>query len=159
MRAIYADTLKDCFPCPAEKYEMKGQQTLWDAREIRETIDLMPTVDAVPRQKYEEDMENAYAHGYTDAESNFRKMIADGELVEVIRCKDCRWNNGENYCLNDGTFFELCADDAYCSFGERKTDEEIIRQYHERHKEVLKERSMPVGRNVIDALRERRTDE
>jgi len=48
MRAIYAETLKDCFPCPAEEYEMKGQQTLWDAREIRETIDAAPTVDAVP---------------------------------------------------------------------------------------------------------------
>lgn len=82
-----------------------------------------PTIDAVPRQKYEEDMENAFAHGYTDAESDFRKMIADGELVEVVRCKECRWNNGENYCLNEKTFFELCADDAYCSFGERRTDE------------------------------------
>lgn len=41
---------------------------------------------------------------------------------------------------------------------ERRKDEEIIHQYHERRKEVLKEMSMPVGRNVMDALRERRTD-
>lgn len=46
------------------------------------------------------------------------------DAVEVVRCKDCKWNNGKNYCLNDGTFFELCADDAYCSFGERKNDEQ-----------------------------------
>ena len=53
-------------------------------------IDECPTVDAVPRQKYEEDMENAFAHGYTDSERNFRKMIEDGELVEVVRCEKCQ---------------------------------------------------------------------
>lgn len=42
---------------------------------------------------------------------------------------------------------------------ERRTDEETIHQYHERQKEVLKEMSIPVGRNVMDALRERKADE
>lgn len=117
-----------------------------------------PTVDAVPRQKYEEDMENASAHGYTDSESNFRKMIADGELVEVVRCKDCtRYEKKRGCNLVNG--LEIATENCFCSYGERRTDEETIHQYHERHKEVLKEMSMPVGRNVMDALRERRTDE
>ena len=107
----------------------QGQQTLWDAREIRETIDLMPTVDAVPRQKYEEDMENAFAHGYTDAESKFRKMIEGGELVEVVRCKDCKeyylpFNHMQVEqlwtCMRYGLLRN--ADD-FCSRGERRTDE------------------------------------
>lgn len=115
-----------------------------------------PTIDAVPRQKYEEDMENAFAHGYTDAESNFRKMIADGELVEVVRCKNCIHFDSEDDCECP---MDVRYSDFFCKMGERRTDEETIRQYHERHKEVLKEMSMPVGRNVMDALRERRTDE
>lgn len=50
MRTIYADALKENFPLPCEKWEMKGQQTLWNVREIRETIDLMPTVE--PKQRW-----------------------------------------------------------------------------------------------------------
>lgn len=45
MRLIDADALKENFPLPCEEWEMKGQQTLWDAREIREMIDRMPTVE------------------------------------------------------------------------------------------------------------------
>lgn len=90
-----------------------------------------PTIDAVPRQKYEEDMENAFAHGYTDAESNFRKMIADGELVEVVRCKDCKYykkseaSNRMMCCRNDVDGWPVCYDfnpDDFCSYGERRID-------------------------------------
>lgn len=85
-----------------------------------------PTIDAVPRQKYEEDMENAFAHGYTDAESNFRKMIADGELVEVVRCKDCKyWNPTHRYCEGIGNWFgevDSWSDNGFCFKGERRTD-------------------------------------
>ena len=89
-----------------------------------------PTIDAVPRQKYEEDMENAFAHGYTDAESNFRKMIADGELIEVVRCKDCKYKNvyrfppkydERDYCEKHEKTVDV-AD--FCSWGERRTDEQ-----------------------------------
>lgn len=65
-------------------------------------------------------------HGIADMAKSTLLVVLNNmptiDAVEVVRCKDCRWNNGENYCLNDGTFFELCADDAYCSFGERRTN-------------------------------------
>lgn len=92
-------------------------------------IDECPTIDAVPRQKYEEDMENAFAHGYTDSESNFRKMIEGGELVEVVRCKDCKeyylpFNHMQVEqlwtCMRYGLLRN--ADD-FCSRGERRADE------------------------------------
>ena len=98
----------------------------WSDNEVVAFLKSRPTIDAVPRQKYEEDMENAYAHGYTEAESNYRKMIEDGELVEVVRCKDCRW--GEEKCGN----IECNADlnvpseyhgyDWFCPNGERRSD-------------------------------------
>ena len=80
-----------------------------------------PTIDAVPRQKYEEDMENAFAHGYTDAESNFRKMIADGELVEVVRCKDCIHFDSEDDC---DCPMDVRYSDFFCKMGERRSDEQ-----------------------------------
>lgn len=80
-----------------------------------------PTIDAVPRKKYEEDMENAFAHGYTDSESNFRKMIADGELVEVVRCEYCEHWKNEHLCeclSRHGTF--ETPKDFYCGYGKAK---------------------------------------
>lgn len=80
-----------------------------------------PTVDAVPRQKYEEDMESAFAHGYTDAESKYRKMIADGKLVEVVQCKDCAYHKDDNeghWCEHTLVTFE-----GVCKNGKRRTDE------------------------------------
>lgn len=81
-------------------------------------IDECHTIDAVPRQKYEEDMKNAFAHGYTDAESNFRKMIADGELVEVVRCMDCKWFDIDMERCNGGEHPTM--PDAFCSWAERR---------------------------------------
>lgn len=78
------------------------------------------------------------------------------DAVQVVRCKDCKYFDSEDDC---DCPMDVRYSDFFCKMGERRTDEEIIHQYHERHKEVLKEMSMPVGRSVIDALRERRTDE
>lgn len=119
MRLIDADALKE---------QTTKRNSIWDyasdiyGRGLTEIIDSMPTIDAVPRQKYEEDMENAFAHGYTDAESNFRKMIADGELVEVVRCKDCKFFVSDmEWCEADDEHPTI--PDAFCSWAERRTDE------------------------------------
>ena len=95
---------------------------LEDRKTLEQIIDDEPSIDAVPRQKYEEDMENAFAHGYTDAESNFRKMIADGELVEVVRCKDCKFFVSDmEWCEADDE--HPTRPDAFCSWAERRSDE------------------------------------
>lgn len=96
---------------------------LEDKKTLEQIIDEEPSIDAVPRQKYEEDMENAFSHGYTDAESNFRKMIADGELVEVVRCrecKECEIIDEDDYWCKGRKVWE----DHYCAYGERRTDEQ-----------------------------------
>lgn len=122
---------------------------------IHETLDkIAPESEAV----YLSDLAT-YARGYLDAESKYRRMIEDGELVEVVRCKECKWFNDIGCAIGIVDDTDKPSEEDYCSYAERITYEEIIHQYHERRKEVLKEMSMPVGRNVMDALRERRTDE
>ena len=74
----------------------------WEAYDHADDIEREENYDrvgAVPRQKYEEDMENAFAHGYTDAESKYRKMIADGELVELPTVKEHRDEAWEMFSL------------------------------------------------------------
>ncbi len=42
---------------------------------------------------------------------------------EIIRCKDCKYNTTSKKCLNPNSFFLLPADDDFCSYAERRTDE------------------------------------
>ena len=46
-------------------------------------------------------------------------------IEEIVRCKDCRW-----YQDYDGCFFSTAEVEplGYCSYGERKTEEENIRE-------------------------------
>lgn len=128
-------------------------------------MDIRKTLDRIAPESEAVDLSDlsTYALGYLDAESKYLRMIEAGELVKVVRCKDCR--RGREVCGNIECFVDSNIPTEYhgyewfCPNGERRTDEETIHQYHERHKEVLKEMSMPVGRNVMDALREMRTDE
>lgn len=42
------------------------------------------------------------------------------DVVEVVRCKDCKYNIGTKKCLNPDSFFAVPKDDDFCSYGERK---------------------------------------
>ena len=42
---------------------------------------------------------------------------------ELIRCKDCRFNTYSKKCLNPDSFFLVPADDFYCGYAERRSDE------------------------------------
>lgn len=42
------------------------------------------------------------------------------DVVEVVRCKDCKYNVGAKKCLHPDSFFAVPKDDDFCSYGERK---------------------------------------
>lgn len=47
------------------------------------------------------------------------------DVIEVVRCKDCKWHEDVDYCVNFMVFgFE---GDDYCSWGERREDDKSIR--------------------------------
>ena len=48
--------------------------------------------------------------------------------AEIVRCKDCRFNTYSKKCLNPDSFFLVPADDFYCGYAERRTDERFNRQ-------------------------------
>lgn len=125
-------------------FEEKKQK----AKEIRDDFAKFP--DSV----FEQSIYNEAVKAWRTA-INIVKELPTVDAVEVVRCKECKHFDSEDDC---DCPMDVRYSDFFCKMGERRTDEEIIHQYHERHKEVLKEMSMPVGRNVMDALRERRTD-
>ena len=69
------------------------------------------------------DLPNCY-NGFSDTYD--KAMIIDlvdeaptVDAVEVVRCKDCEYYNGEyKYCVND----IFAKPDGYCSYGKRKKD-------------------------------------
>ena len=89
----------------ADALKQKINTVFWT--EIEKIIDSMPTIDAVPIEH-----------------------INLMNLVEVVRCKECKWKAEDNSCdLNcridylDGTETDMwfyVNDDDYCSYGERE---------------------------------------
>ncbi len=64
------------------------------------------------------------AYCYNECINAIDKMPFD-DVIEIVRCKDCCWYNGTDYCSEID--FLYCNDEgAFCSRGERKeTDNEI----------------------------------
>lgn len=40
------------------------------------------------------------------------------DAVQVVRCRDCKFNSGAKKCLNPDSFFVVPSDDDFCSYGE-----------------------------------------
>lgn len=52
-------------------------------------------------------------------------MIPAADVQEVIRCKDCKFWDGDGYCegIQNGLIREYTKPDDFCSYGERKKSE------------------------------------
>lgn len=50
------------------------------------------------------------------------RKIDSGQLVEVVRCKDCEWlHDGKDfYCCTKHTGMVKITPDSFCSYGERR---------------------------------------
>lgn len=42
------------------------------------------------------------------------------DVVQVVRCKDCKYNATTHKCLNPDSFFLIPKDNDFCSYGERR---------------------------------------
>ena len=85
--------------------------------------------------------QNCEGHVAWSAEAVYSDVM-EGALLElpsaqpeIIRCKDCKhWTNNigdsklrDNYCNDEAHgFYYQCSEDDYCSFAERRTDEQTV---------------------------------
>lgn len=44
------------------------------------------------------------------------------DVVQVVRCKDCKYNATTHKCLNPDSFFLIPKDNDFCSYGERREE-------------------------------------
>lgn len=55
-------------------------------------------------------------------EKGFQDAVMDRDLVEVVRCKDCKFYHDKGYCTKT-TGLTRIKPDYFCSYGERKDNE------------------------------------
>ena len=48
------------------------------------------------------------------------EMIESNDWVEVVRCKGCKYYDGDELCLSEKGTIVFVTDDDYCSKGERE---------------------------------------
>lgn len=49
-----------------------------------------------------------------------KALVEDGTLVEVVRCKDCKHRDDDDFCTGRGYPNALVPDDGFCDKGERR---------------------------------------
>lgn len=71
------------------------------------------------------DCDNEYECGYDDglrgAVHKLKHLPSAQDVVEVVRCKDCKYfDQAEKYCCD----FLTAEEDGFCKWGERRTDDD-----------------------------------
>jgi len=69
----------------------------------------------IPFMSDEEKIENGIKIPYKKPE-----IIKGTDLVPVIRCKDCKFRENDDFCTGRGFPYQLVPDDGFCDKGERK---------------------------------------
>ena len=69
----------------------------------------------IPFMSDEEKIENGIKIPYKKPE-----IIKGTDLVPVIRCKDCKFRDNDDFCTGRGFPYQFVPDDGFCDKGERK---------------------------------------
>ncbi len=69
----------------------------------------------IPFMSDEEKKENGLKLPYKKPE-----IIRGTDLVPVVRCKDCKFREDDDFCTGRGFPYQLVPDEGFCDKGERK---------------------------------------
>ena len=101
--------------------EKKSVETL-----LKHDGDAVSNGDVISRQAAIDAIRGADGVVHYWSKQNAIKVLEElpSAQPEIIRCKDCRFNTYSKKCLNPDSFFLVPADDFYCGYAERRTDEQ-----------------------------------
>lgn len=77
-----------------------------------EKLDIIPSVDGMGIPTDVEDFRAQFLGTVLKVEP--------ADVVQVVRCRDCKYNTSTHKCLNPDSFFLVPKDNDFCSYGERK---------------------------------------
>jgi len=59
-------------------------------------------------------------YNQTEVILNFIENRQPADVVPVVRCKDCKFRENDDFCTGRGFPYQLVPDDGFCDKGERK---------------------------------------
>lgn len=68
-----------------------------------------------------------YGEGFNDCLDQVLDAVEEKDLVEVVRCKDCKCLTEDGFCwekINSVVGYKIPNPDDFCSYGQRKSDAE-----------------------------------
>lgn len=95
-----------------------------------------------------------------DMYANLREILIFLENVEVVRCKDCKYNTSARKCLHPSSIIDIPKDDDFCSYGEHRCGNntlnfnmrEFTAEESRRYEEAMKEVYKYTGINIYDLM-------
>ena len=66
---------------------------------------------------------NDYEYGRNQVADSIASDLEDiepADVVPVVRCKDCKFRENDDFCTGRGFPYQLVPDDGFCDKGERK---------------------------------------
>ena len=66
-----------------------------------------------------DDVIYAYKVGYNEAIDNIADFEPTADVVEVVRCKNCKHRDADDFCTGRGYPNALVPDDGFCDKGKR----------------------------------------
>ena len=77
------------------------------------------TPDELRKYVDKHSLENGWTGGVLDAMEAVEDMPA-ADVVPVVRCKDCKFRENDDFCTGRGFPYQLVPDNGFCDKGERK---------------------------------------
>jgi len=75
--------------------------------------------DYISRQAAIDACFDGWNNSADDCARNIKSLLA-ADVVPVVRCKECKFRDNDDFCTGRGFPYQLVPDDGFCDKGERK---------------------------------------
>ena len=126
---IYVDKFPEsceCCPCNDDYYRCGLSGDLFDLHCIykrrMKNCKLKQLADVVEADKAQKEIDYWHDKAQSYEQTILKLSLNKADVVEVVRCKDCRWWRDIDHTCKYSFTSPMCAND-YCSHGERADNE------------------------------------
>ena len=81
------------------------------------------TNDYISRDDAKDALQEKVFHNLTDEFYGAMRVLDElepADVVPVVRCKECKFRDNDDFCTGRGFPYQLVPDDGFCDKGERK---------------------------------------
>lgn len=87
---------------------------------MSEYIERQKAIEALTNNALIGETESGYTWFYTDEVYSTLKTTPSADVVQVVRCKNCKYRGSDDFCVGRGFPYQLVAGDEFCSRAKMK---------------------------------------